>query len=308
MREDIKFGITYPAGQQKHCDLGKYVETVERVGFDSFWVIDNLGSGSPGLECLTVLAYAAARSTALQLGTSVMLLPLRSPIITTQACNTIDVLSNGRFILGVGVGDSGSHEGLGANPKMRGKKTSEYLELIQSLWERAPTQFSGPSVKINNYQLTPYPIQTPHPPIWVGGHSSQAITRAAHYADGFITVGAPPEHALRMFEDLDRQAVALGRGPLARVVHLYLGFAENTQAAAKNVNKALTDRYQRSVDIGGKVEPHFLGTEDDIVEVARKFLNIGVTHFILDPTGDGPSALNHAKRFITNCRETILTS
>ena len=122
MREDIKFGITYPAGQKKHCDLGKYVETVERVGFDSFWVIDNLGSGSPGLECLTVLAYAAARSTALQLGTSVMLLPLRSPIITTQACNTIDVLSNGRCILALALVTAEVMKDLAPTQKCGGRK------------------------------------------------------------------------------------------------------------------------------------------------------------------------------------------
>ena len=305
MGKNVHFGITYPAGQQRHHELGDYVERVETAGYESFWVIDNLGSGSPGLECLTTLAFAGARSTKLKLGTSVMLLALRSPVLVGQACNTIDVLSNGRFILGVGVGDSSSHEGVGADAKQRGARTTEYLALLKQLWAPGKTHFDGTTIKLDGYELTPRCVQTPHPPIWIGAHSPAALSRAAQYADGFIAVGQNPEQAGATFDELDRQAAVLGRKKLTRAVHLYMAFAETPAKTAGSINETLTDRYQRPVDIGDSFTPHFLGTHKDMIETAKKFIDVGVTQFIIDPSGQQSNVMHEVEQFADQCMPEI---
>ena len=281
---DISYGVTYPAGQQEHSRLSDYVTRVEELGYHSIWLIENIGSGTPGLECLTTLGYMAACSTRLIVGTSVLLLPLRNPVLAAQAFNTLDVLSEGRVVLGVGVGDGPNHEAVGADPGSRGARTEEAIELVRKLWSEETVSYAGRFNTLSDYRLGPRPVQSPHPPIWVGGHTEAALDRAARHADGFIPVGETPDACRELFDSLDAKAKSLGRTPpkLTRAVHAFLGIDDTTEGAVEICSRVLGARFARPV---GNANPqaHLMGSIDDCRRSAQAFRDAGVTHFVLDP-------------------------
>ena len=279
---DISYGVTYPAGQQRHIRLEKYVSRVEELGYDSIWLIENIASGSPGLECLSTLGYMAACSNHLTIGTSILLLPLRNPVLVAQAYSSLDVLSDGRVVLGVGVGDASGHTALGSDKQTRGSRMEEHLDIIKKLWTEESVTYEGRFTQIADYRQTPKPVQSPHPPIWIGGHSPAAISRAARHADGFIPVGATPNQCREIFESLDSQTGQLQRKPLTRAAHVYLCIADNQEAAIPIVESVMADRYQRTGRLGDP-NAHLVGSLADCKRSLQAFLEAGITHFIIDP-------------------------
>jgi len=293
---EISFGVTYPAGLQTHTNVRTYVEAVEANGYDSLWLIENVGSSTPGFETLTTLGYMAACSRKLKLGTSVLLLPLRNPILLAQAAATLDQLSGGRLILGVGVGGAEHNVALGSDSKTRGARCDEYLQLIQKLWMETDVSFDGRFQTTHSYTLLPRCVQSPHVPIWIGGHSKTVLERAGRLAQGFIPVGLSPSECAANFEALDTQARALERPVLSHALHTYLGIAESTEAALDTASTVITERFQ-SHTVMTNAEPHMLGTLDRCRQQVEAFVEAGVTHFILDPVCRSEETLDQVRRF-----------
>src|SRR5258705_2493514 len=127
------------------------------------------------------MTFVAAKTTRLRLVTSVMIGPYRNPVLTAKALATIDVLSKGRVTLGVGVGWMREEfEALGAPEfERRGAVTDEYIRIFKTLWTQSPASFSGEFYRFEALHCRPQPVQKPHPPIWIGGHSKAALRRAA---------------------------------------------------------------------------------------------------------------------------------
>ncbi|MFQ5875080.1 MAG: TIGR03619 family F420-dependent LLM class oxidoreductase, partial [Dehalococcoidia bacterium] len=194
---DVRYGVTY-SERDDFSDLVDYAQKVEELGFDSLWVTENITSNAPALECFTALSFMAAHTSRLIIGTSVLLLPLRNPILVAQTVNSLDVLSGGRVVLGVGVGDVNSdHEAYGGKIKERGGRCDEALEVIKKLWTESSVDYYGKFYQLNDYSLLPRPKQQPHPPIWVGGHAEAVLRRAARWADAYIPVGVTLEQCAR---------------------------------------------------------------------------------------------------------------
>ena len=182
---DIKFGVTY-SERADFTDLPAYAQKVEELGLDSIWVTENIGSGAPALECFTALSFMAAHTSKLMVGTSVMLLPLRNPVMVAQTVASLDILSGGRAVLGVGVGnESPDFAAYGGNVRERASRSDEALEIIKRLWTENSVTFHGKHFDLDDYQLLPKPVQKPHPPIhvgrWrgVGGTESGEVCRLA---------------------------------------------------------------------------------------------------------------------------------
>ena len=230
---DIQYGVMFPAGVQTDYELASYTRCVEALGFDSIWVVDIVYSDTQALDCLTALAFMAANSTTLTIGTSVMLLPLRNPILTAKAVSSLDTLSAGRVTLGIGVGEPASHTAVGCDPRTRGRRCEEGLVLLKRLWTEDSVTHQGEFYQTDGYTLAPKPRQSPHPPIWIGGHSEAAMARAARYADGFISIGPSPENCGAKFDLIDAKAKTHGKAPLTRAVNAFLCFDESRDAAAK---------------------------------------------------------------------------
>lgn len=279
---DLRIGVTFPAGQYTHSPLDEYTRRVESLGFDSLWLIDNLGSGTPGLECLTTLGYMAACSNRLSIGTSVLLLPLHNPVLLAHAVNSLDVLSQGRLTLGIGVGDPPSHDPIGSDRRTRGQRCEESLALMQKLWTERDVSFSGRFNRVSDYTLSPRSVQTPHVPVWMGGFAPAVLARAGRYADGFICVGMSPADCRDLFAAVDSEAQTAGRARLTRAVHAYFCIAEDAAEAMRSASDALSRQYGEPTSVDDPT-PYLLGTAEDCRRALAAFAEVGVTHFILDP-------------------------
>src|SRR5262249_24120098 len=145
------------------------------------------------LEALTLAGYLAALTTRVQLGISVLVLPQRSPVIVAKEVATLDRLSSGRMVLGVG---AGYHEAqfrwLGAEFERRGQRLDEYIVAMREVWTASEPRFEGRFVAFSDVVFSPQPVQPEGPPIVVGGSSPPALRRAARLADGWHPVGLTP--------------------------------------------------------------------------------------------------------------------
>ncbi len=193
----LRFGLWYdfrnpPVWKRPYDQLyGEIFEQIawaEQHGFEDIWLSEHhfIEDGySPSL--LPIAAAIAARTKKIRIGTSVMLLPFHNPVRLAEDGAAVDVISGGRFELGVGTGYKVEEfSGFAISSKERGGRTNEGLEIIRRLWEGETLTCKGRYYEVNNAKLTPEPIQRPRPPLWVGGFTPPAIRRAAKYADGYI--------------------------------------------------------------------------------------------------------------------------
>jgi probable F420-dependent oxidoreductase len=218
-------------------DITEIVLGGERLGYATIVIGDHIvfpvtvaspcpytvDGGFPGvgdaMEQLTLMSFVAGITKSTRLVTSVMILPHRNPLVTAKVLATIDVLSKGRVTVGVGVGWMREEfEALSA-PEFdkRGASSNEYLEIFKKCWTQDPVSHEGEFYSFKELRCVPHPVQKPHPPIWIGGHSKAALRRVAKYADGWHPVGAtsasplPPEEFQRLLDQLKRMMEAEGR-------------------------------------------------------------------------------------------------
>jgi len=163
----------------------------EELGFDAIFVNDHIiVDGSPRSDAwantydpFIALSFIAAHTTRIPLGTSVLIMPYRNPIVTAKMLATLDQMSGGRVIAGIGVGWSETeYSALGVPFHERGARTNEYLRIWQACWGPDDVSFDGKFFSFANMRIKPKPRQQPHPPIWVGGSSPAALRRAAEFA------------------------------------------------------------------------------------------------------------------------------
>ena len=205
----------------------------EELGFDSVWahdhvfnvghVFDRIG-GKPYYEPLTLLSFVAARTSRVRLGTSVLVLPYHNPIRLAKTVATLDVLSAGRVILGVGVGAIEQEmEAMGTAFKERGPFTDEAIAVMRTLWTQEDPRFDGRYSRFAGMKFSPKPRQTV--PIVIGGVSRAAIRRAARLGDGWQPLGLSPEALGQGMAALREEARAAGRDAAAIPVSIALSLA-----------------------------------------------------------------------------------
>jgi len=199
----MEFGICIPH-YGKVLDVQALLNNVrhaEAVGFDSVWVTDHiivprtmdLIYRDHMLEPVALLSHIAAVVPRVTLGTSVLILPYRNPVVLAKMLATIDQLSGGRLIVGVGGGwMTEEFAALGTSFPARGKVSDESLRLMRETWSQTTVSFSGHYTSFQDMQVSPLPAQ-PHLPIWVGGVSPRARRRAAEFGDGWHATSLTPE-------------------------------------------------------------------------------------------------------------------
>jgi len=164
------------------------------------------------LEAVTVLAAAASVTERARLGASVFILGHRHPVVMAKMLSTVDVLSNGRLICGVGVGWWEEELALlGVPYRQRGAQADEIIQIFKTLWTEEHPSFGGRFYTIPDVGFAPKPVQKPHPPIWVGGDSPGAFKRTATLADGWNATAKSPEQAKIALDQLRAAADAVGR-------------------------------------------------------------------------------------------------
>jgi probable F420-dependent oxidoreductase len=220
-------------------------------------------------EQLTAIAYLAAKTSRIRFLTSVMVVPHRPAILTAKILSTIDVLSGGRLIVGVGAGWlKEEFQALGAPPfGERGKVTDEYILAFRELWTSDEPRFEGRFVKFADVIFAPKPVQKPHPPLWVGGESGSAMRRAARIGDGWYPIGTNPQQPLN--------TLARYRAAVERLRKL------TEEAGRDPASVALTYRVHRHGErVSARAddgERHlFSGSTGDIIEDLRTMRGLGV--------------------------------
>ena len=205
---------------------------LEERGFESVWVAEHVvlfdeyesqypyaesgrfpgGSDSGMLEPLTALAYLAAVTDRLRLGTGICLVPQRNPVYTAKQVVDLDALSGGRVDFGIGVGWLREEfEAVAAPFERRGRRTDEYLQVMKSLWCDEVSSFSGETYQLPTCRMYPKPVQQPHPPIHVGGESDAALRRVARHGQGWYTFDRMPGELAGPLARLDELLDAEGR-------------------------------------------------------------------------------------------------
>ena len=163
----------------------------EEVGFDSIFVNDHIVVGDDARSApwtnvydpFVAMSFIAVHTARIGVGVSVLIMPYRNPIATAKALATLDCMSGGRLIVGVGAGwNEAEFAALGVPFHERGARTNEYLRLWQACWAPGKVSFAGKFVSFADMHVSPKPLQQPHPPIWIGGASDAALGRAARFA------------------------------------------------------------------------------------------------------------------------------
>jgi probable F420-dependent oxidoreductase len=305
----VRYGFYLPT--RGGCATPDALETIvqrgETLGFHSVMIADHVvfptaitskypytvsgvfPGGGDALDQLTLMAFVAGRTRRLRLVSSVMILPYRNPVLTAKMLATIDVLSRGRVTVGVGVGWLREEfEALGAPDfDRRGTVSDEWIRIFKTLWTQDPASFRGEFYRFDALRCLPQPVQKPHPPVWIGGHSAPALRRVARYGDGWHPVGANPAVPLRPSE------LRASLDALAKLTE-----AEGRDPAALTISfKAPVYDPSVAVLTGSERRP-FAGTPQQIADDIGAYEKAGVRELVFDFRSERlEEALERMERF-----------
>jgi len=269
-------------------------QRAEDLGYDHVWVSDHIilpkkvdsfypyasdgvatfRPDEPYLEPLAALNFIAGCTKRIRLGTHVLIIPYRNPVLTAKILSSLDVLSGGRVILGAGVGwMEEEFQAMGLDTyKERGAVTDEYLQLYKELWTSENPSFDGKYYQISGSGFEPKPAQKPHPPIWIGGHTGPAIRRAAKYGDGWMPIGLRPPAILDP-EELGGKIAQL------RKLTVEAGRPEDAVDLTFSTSVVFND------SIGSSREM-MQGQPEQIAADIRQYQDLGVSNFIIGLQGN----------------------
>jgi probable F420-dependent oxidoreductase len=283
----------------------------EALGFDSVVIADHIvfpvsiaskypytvDGSFPGhgdaLEQLALMAFVAGKTQGLRLITSVMIVPHRNPVVTAKMLATIDVLSRGRVTVGVGVGWLREEfEALGAPAfDQRGAVSDEYIRIFKTLWTTTSASFDGRFYSFKAIKFEPQPVQRPHPPIWIGGHSRAALRRVARLGDGWHPVGANP-------------AIPLGPKDFAASLDELHRLCEGERRDFATLTISLkAPLYDEGKALAGVARRPFAGTREQVVDDIGTYGRLGVSELIFDFRSENLGAsLERMERFATEIK------
>lgn len=223
----------------------KLATWAEEAGLDSVWVGDSL-TAKPRLEAMTTLAAIAARTSRVRLGTAVMLMALRHPVLLAQMVGTVDLISGGRLQLGVGVGGAfnamqqAEWRNAQVNQRTRTPRLEEMLQVIKGLGKEEPFNFAGRHFELDDVVMQPTPVQEHGVPVYLGVHwhgrgdgqgaqRERQARRAARLADGVISISATPEEFAELNETVDGYRAEYGRDPddMSSVMYMTVNLDED---------------------------------------------------------------------------------
>jgi probable F420-dependent oxidoreductase len=279
----MKFGVCLPTfryGAEPTLDhIERVARRAEELGYDSVWAGDHVAVPSDQkrmrffADPLVTLSYIAGFTDKLMLGTSVIIAPLRNPLVLAKQGATLDYLSNGRFILGLGGGWlEDEFKFVGADFARRGRIFDETIRILRTVWADSPAGFSGEFHEFADLVVEPRPVQPGGPPIWIGGGSGAALRRVAEAGDAWHADDTPADEVARAAATIRERAAAAGRSPeITTRVTVKLRGAE---AAASAPGR--DEGYYR----GGDAWSGIVGSGEELLEQVEEFRAAGSTHFI----------------------------
>ena len=266
-------------------------QQAERSGFDSVWVGDSL-LARPRHEPLTLLAALAARTSKVALGTAVLLPALRNPVHLAHLVATVDRLSHGRVILGVGIAADlanirAEFAAAEAPFAKRVGRLMEGLRLCRALWRGEPVTWQG-RWALDGQTLAPTPHRAGGPPIWVGSHVRAGMQRAGKYFDGWFPTGPNARAYAEQLAIVRDEAVAANRNPddITPAIYLTMRIDEDPQRANQHIDQYLRDYYGVDPQVMRRQQACFAGNEHQAIEWLNAFVDAGAQHLVIRLAGD----------------------
>ena len=279
--------------------MARWASLAEALGYHLVMISDHVAPTpdvvakypAPIYDPFTTLGWLAGTTRTIELGTTVIILPYRHPVQTARVAATVDRLSGGRFIFGVGVGWSPlEFEALGVPFARRGAVSNDYLAAIKKLWTRDVASHAGPFVSFKDVHTGPRPLRSPHPPIWVGGSSDAALRRAVRYGDAW--------HPNRVRMDWLRDT------GLPKLATIAAAEGKPVPAFCPRIRLQLTDSpLPDDQRLAGQ------GTFDQMRKDLEGLESLGAAYVLLDSAGDDPQATRHHEpvwRMLATLAEKVL--
>lgn len=282
---NIGFSLSNNQGLTDVQDVVRVAARAEQLGYDSVWASDHVFNVSyvyerigqrPYYDPLTILAFAAAQTERVTLGTSVLVLPYHNPMRLAKQAATLDQLSGGRLALGVGVGVIDTElEAMGVPFGERGAYTDESIRIMKTLWSDDNPQHAGRFFRFSDMAFSPRPVRPEGIPLLIGGVSRAAIRRAARHGDGWHPTAMPPEDLAQGIRYLGEQAAQAGRDPASIPVSVSVPLQ------------------------GGRPGRFTLGTEAAEMRAnAQAYADIGVSRIVVSPYSGDPAEVFPAMELI----------
>jgi len=314
----VKFGLRLPSfalGAETASleAMGSYLRRAEDLGFETAMLIDHLLIAPPAyrvawLEPVSLLAALAGVTRTIRLGTLVIVLPFRDPVALAKEWATVDLLSGGRTIFGVGVGwNRKEFEALRIPFRERGRRTTEMLEAITTLWTGDDVSFEGEHYRFEGLTLEPKPLQRPHPPIWIGGGTQPSeklyaqgvdtiqpvLRRIARYADAWVPHSSATAEMVAGDWASIRGYMAEGGRDSERMGRVYSNFVHVLAPGERPESAAAKFRVYSGMDLDYWQQYYLLGEAEAVAERIRGKIEAlgGVDHLILNPLDWDPAVI-----------------
>ncbi len=292
----MKYGVILPnVGPLAHIEsLVQIARRAEDLGYDGVFLSDHIAipaelrSAYPYrsdgrfpltaadriLEPVTTLAYLAAVTTRLRLGFSVLVLPYRHPALNAKMLGTLDVISNGRLILGAGVGWMAEEfAALDSDFDARGAVTDEHIAVLKAFWTETTPDVHGDHYSVAGLGMAPQPVSQPHPPIWTGGISPPALRRAAELADGWHGVRQSPEDVSRVIGRIAELRASRGESMEGFTISLRAGLEVTDDAFA------------------GSSRTPLRGSAEQVAGDLAEYARAGLDYLAVEPRAAAPEQL-----------------
>ena len=311
----VRVGLFPPVGQLtggfgRPAPLQSMLARIAEEDVDHLCVGDHVsffvGAGSDGLITATSLLSSQAE---LPVYVGLYLLPLRHPVPVARQLATLAELAPGRLTLGVGIGGEDPHEieTCGVEPRTRGRRMDECLQVLRRLAEGTPVTFDGEFFSLHDALIVPAP--SPRIPLIVGGRSQAAVSRAARLGDGWLGIWVSPRRFATVRDHITQEATESGRDTsgLEHALNVWCGFASTREAAREPLAAQMQAFYQTSFEPFERYSPY--GTPEQVAEFLNPYIDAGCSTFNVIPcAGDSENAIaavGEVRRLLTASREPV---
>jgi probable F420-dependent oxidoreductase len=286
LKDKISFGVSLPhrSPDAITVDTIRHVaQRAEALGFRDLWVTENTLDAVSSFDPVPLLTYAASVTSKIRVGASVVVLAIHSPLLVAHQWATLDYLSGGRAILGVGLGRAHHYRQFEVPEEGRVARFREAVALIKALWTQEKTSFHGRFYNIDDEMMRPKPVQKPHLPLWMGVGHPDAVRRTAALADGWMGSGGSSIAEFQRSVPILKEALAArGRDPENFPIskRIFMAVDDNPAVARRELNRWFTDVYHNPA---GTDASGIHGTPEQVRARLEEIVAMGANHLMLNP-------------------------
>ena len=288
---NIPCGIAIPQSfADPSTDAGvirRFLPRAEALGYEGLWVQEQIIGDVPILEPVTLLTYAAALTAKPHLGSSVLLTVIRNPVQLAKTLASLDQLSRGRLIVGVGIGGAHVPESVfGVSSERRGRRFVEGLQVMKELWTQPRATMNGEFWRFENVAMEPKPAQRPHPPLWFGAREAVALKRAARLGNGWMGAGSSSSaDFVVQAEQLRRFLEEAKRDPDEFTIskRVYIAIDDDRARAERRLRDWFGMRY-KNAEMASRVS--IWGNRAECIDKLGEIVRAGARHLLLNPVFD----------------------